>query len=336
MCIIAAKPAGIAMPNEETLRTMWDANPDGAGFMYPITRQKGKKTLNLVQIEKGFMKWEDFNQALDNLASRVDLTATALVMHFRITTHGGTCPELTHPFPVVSSASVLTKPRSTATIGIAHNGIISSVSPGKGMSDTSEYVRSQLAPLSKALPRFYENPDALLLIKNAIGSKMAILSPEGNIVTIGDFNEDNGVLYSNYSWMPRRWSYTTYGSGWSDYYEGTLTRKLMDVLDAPTPAKVIRLANGKELSPDYLSYSIDSRGRVYCFTDEIGYFCEVKHAKALTDKGVPIIYNANKAYYESVMTAEDMENFGYDPLEPVYTETPWYERLETEDENFPT
>ena len=34
MCIIAAKPAGIALPNAETIETMWYANPDGAGFMY--------------------------------------------------------------------------------------------------------------------------------------------------------------------------------------------------------------------------------------------------------------------------------------------------------------
>ena len=33
MCIIAAKPAGVAMPDNDTLRTMWNVNSDGAGFM---------------------------------------------------------------------------------------------------------------------------------------------------------------------------------------------------------------------------------------------------------------------------------------------------------------
>ena len=33
MCIIAAKPIGVKMPNEETIRTMWNNNNDGAGFM---------------------------------------------------------------------------------------------------------------------------------------------------------------------------------------------------------------------------------------------------------------------------------------------------------------
>ena len=48
MCIIAAKPAGVAMPDNDTLRTMWNVNSDGAGFMYV---EKGA-----VRIEEGFMK----------------------------------------------------------------------------------------------------------------------------------------------------------------------------------------------------------------------------------------------------------------------------------------
>ena len=34
MCIICVKAAGIEMPAEATLETMWENNPDGAGFMY--------------------------------------------------------------------------------------------------------------------------------------------------------------------------------------------------------------------------------------------------------------------------------------------------------------
>ena len=49
-----------------------------------------------VVIEKGFMKLDEFTAALDRVAQTVDLTATGVVMHFRITTHGGTCP-LEHP-----------------------------------------------------------------------------------------------------------------------------------------------------------------------------------------------------------------------------------------------
>lgn len=96
MCIIAAKPAGVKMPSRDTIRTMWAGNPDGAGVMYA---QDGK-----VRIDKGFMKLSDLEAHLDKLERSLDLTATGVVLHFRITTHGGTCPENCHPFPLTDSS----------------------------------------------------------------------------------------------------------------------------------------------------------------------------------------------------------------------------------------
>ena len=55
MCIIAAKPAGVNMPSYDTLRTMWNANNDGCGFMYVENGQ--------VRIEKGFMKYKNFTKS---------------------------------------------------------------------------------------------------------------------------------------------------------------------------------------------------------------------------------------------------------------------------------
>ena len=212
MCIIAAKAAGVSMPPRETIRHMWDVNHDGAGIMY---LDKGQ-----VHIEKGFMKYKDFTKALDRLEKKLDLTATPVVMHFRITTHGGTNPENTHPFPITDSIGALKKLNITTDVGVAHNGIINAVSPRKGLSDTAEYVAMQLAPLKKALPRFYENKHAMLLIQNAIESKMAFLTRNGKIYTIGDFVEDEGVLYSNESYkgysLFRSPNVGCYGYGWYD------------------------------------------------------------------------------------------------------------------------
>ena len=155
------------MPGNDTLRTMWNVNSDGAGFMYV---EKGA-----VRIEKGFMKYKNFIKALEKVGARLDLTATPVVMHFRITTHGGTRPENTHPFPITESLGALKKLKSTTDVGVAHNGIIP-ITPRKGISDTMEYVLSQLAPLKKALPTFYKNKYAMQLIENAIDSKMAFLT----------------------------------------------------------------------------------------------------------------------------------------------------------------
>ena len=216
MCIIAAKPAGVKMPSMETIETMWRRNPDGAGFMY-VNPQKNTPT---VRVEKGFMKLSSFKARIEELGRSIDLTEAPVVMHFRITTHGGTCPENCHPFPVTDSVGVLKKLRSNTALGVAHNGIID-IRPRKDISDTMEYILSQLAPLSKALPRFYENKHAMRMVENAIDSKMAFLNSEGHIYTIGHFVKDEGIMYSNTTfrswWDDPRYGYACYGDDWDCY-----------------------------------------------------------------------------------------------------------------------
>lgn len=208
MCIIAAKPAGVKMPTEQIIRNMWDGNRDGAGIMYV---EQGK-----VRIEKGFMKYKAFSAALEEISRRLDLTATPLVMHFRITTHGGTKPENTHPFPITDNVGALKKLIGVCDLGVAHNGIIP-ISPRKGISDTMEYIASQLAPLKRAMPRFYENKHAMQLVENAIQSRMAFLTATGKLYTVGSFIEDEGVLYSNSSYKSLRSSFRScsYDSYWT-------------------------------------------------------------------------------------------------------------------------
>ena len=195
MCIICAKPAGKKFPDNKTLENMWYGNPHGAGIMYA---HDGK-----VFIEKGLMTLDAVHAKLDELRQVIDLDKTPMVLHFRIATHGGTCPENTHPFPVSDSVAVLQKTEATCALGVAHNGVIHSVVPRKGISDTMEYVATQLAPLTRALPTWYENADALTLVKNAIASKMAVLNGKGEITLIGDFVEHDGVSYSNRSYEGR-------------------------------------------------------------------------------------------------------------------------------------
>lgn len=190
MCIIAIKKNGVEMPNEDTIKNMYFSNPDGAGFMYH------DKHKNLVVIKKGYMTLKSF---LTDINKIKDIKNTSLIMHFRITTHGGTKPENCHPFPISENIGMLQKLDVKAKIGVVHNGIISSVIPNKNESDTMCYIREQLAPLSKALPNFYESEHALQMVKNAIDSKMAFLTHDGKIITIGEFIEKDGVLYSNRS-----------------------------------------------------------------------------------------------------------------------------------------
>ena len=147
MCIIACKPEGVEMPSVHTISNMWHNNPDGAGIMY---NYEGR-----VHIRKGLMDLDDFIKELGHIREKVDLKSAAVVMHFRIATHGGVKPENTHPFPVSDSIPALRKTKLTTRLGVAHNGIISITPREKDISDTMEYIASQLAPLSRALPKFY-------------------------------------------------------------------------------------------------------------------------------------------------------------------------------------
>lgn len=302
MCIIAAKPAGIPMPNRDTIRTMWDGNSDGAGLMYI---ENGR-----VHIEKGFMKYKKFAKALDRLERKLDLTQTPVVMHFRITTHGGTKPENTHPFPITDSISALKKLDSHTDIGVAHNGIIHIV-PRAGISDTMEYIASQLAPLKRALPRFYENKNAMQLVKNAIESKMAFLTKEGKIYTVGDFIEDGGILYSNNSYKALRFRYGSYGCYGSGYaYSGSLDSD-WDWYDDYKQYGSLAQSASKQTEPDgvkalmwledsdYITtmdgtmiegteYLIDVVGTVWKYDWESDLAIRVINATAKTKEGTPV------------------------------------------------
>jgi hypothetical protein len=218
MCIIAIKPAGISMPAETTIENMWYNNSDGAGLMYA--------TGGNVHIEKGFMSLKAFKKALKQLEKNIDVVNTPVVLHFRITTHGETSAGNTHPFPVTEKLPLLQMTKYKAPLAIAHNGIID-IKPSKGdISDTMEYIISQLAPLHQLKKDFYRQDAGKKLIYNAIKSKMAFLDGAGRIETIGDFiTGEDGLLYSNSSYKARtiyhKWDiWDNYSTRWYESKHG--------------------------------------------------------------------------------------------------------------------
>lgn len=275
MCIIAAKPAGVALPNEETIETMWYGNPDGAGFMY---NHDGK-----VVIEKGFMTLREFQSALNAAAKAVDLTGAGVVMHFRITTHGGTKPSNTHPFPVSGNIAALRKLRCVTGLGVAHNGIISTVRPrDKDTSDTMEFIASPLSLLYKGCPTFYEDENLMQLVEELCRSKLAFLLGDGSIHTVGSFNEHEGILYSNYSWKPYRGKFlssypsgaltTTGSSWWKDSYsaygweDDVVTKRLMAVADVDGAYYIN--ATGLKLEDNNYEVFLDAKDNVWILDGE--------------------------------------------------------------------
>ena len=194
MCIIAIKPAGIKLPDQKKLTTMWANNSDGAGFMYPHDGQ--------VLIQKGYMTLEDLLAALKDISKQLNITATPIVLHFRIGTSGGNTAENTHPFPVTSHVAALQKTRGHVPLAVAHNGIIDIRPRKKEISDTMEYTASILAPLYQLKPDFYKHAPGRELIYNTSQSKLVFMDGQGHVETVGDFHCAEGILYSNYSYLP--------------------------------------------------------------------------------------------------------------------------------------
>lgn len=211
MCIICIKNKGVAMPTDETMRIMFNYNSDGAGYMYPKDGQ--------VKIRKGFMTLASLQDSLKSLAETENIIDLPIVLHFRIGTAGGNIQANTHPFPLSGELKALQKLRLTCGVGIVHNGIINIHTSRTDISDTMEYIMSQMSLMYKMAHNFYKNPIGQKMVENAIGSKMAILDGNGDIFQIGDFitDKDTSLVYSN----------STYKSAYLQYY-GSYNRSYCD------------------------------------------------------------------------------------------------------------
>ena len=300
MCVIAAKPQGTEMPTTNEIANMWNRNPDGAGLMYAL----GGK----VHIEKGFMDYATYRERLDQLDDLYGLKDLAVVMHFRITTHGGTKPENTHPFPISDSLGMLKKLKLTTDVGVAHNGIIPVTPRTKDISDTMEYIAGQLAPLKKAMRKFYEDKNLMEMIKNATESRLAFLTGDSKIYTVGNFVEHNGIMYSNKSYETDNWRnyyLGSYESGkWkfeNNFNYETMTEKNLMWLDEGKAEFVLT----EEGEFGMGVYAIDKDGIVYEL-DEYDYiFYPMYGYTAYTGEGTTLKYN----YKSKSVTREVVANY---------------------------
>lgn len=218
MCIICIKPKGIAMPSEKTIRTMWDNNPDGAGFMYAAH--------NHVHIDKGYMKVEDYIKALNSAKKSFDMLNSTVILHFRIGTAGGNTPQNTHPFPITDNVKMLQKLHVTTNLGIAHNGIIPIKTSQNDISDTMEFIKSVIHPFYLNKKTFYKSTTTMSYVDSMINnSRMVFLLPSGKYYKLGNWVKDNdtGLIYSNSTYEEYRYRYVytpyLYGSPWDDDYD---------------------------------------------------------------------------------------------------------------------
>lgn len=301
MCIICCKPKGIAMPSDTYIENMWCHNSDGAGVMYT---KNGK-----VIIDKGYMSLEALKAALKKIAKEVDLTKEAMVLHFRIGTAGGNTPQNTHPFPVMDSIGALKKLKMSVPIGVAHNGIIPVTPRTKDISDTMEYVASQLAPLYRAVPKFYHDKNLMTLVKNAIKSKMAFLIGDGSIYTIGDFEEEEGgLLFSNhtyaYGYVPAYrnsfgYYYGAEDKSWNKYYgwgedkDALIIMRPLMLLD--DGEYMVELDTGEFADTSMGLYFIDENGSCYMYDDAEEACLPLDTFTAFNAQGLSLKFDMSRA-----------------------------------------
>lgn len=285
MCIIAIKPVGIKLPSDKTIENMWYNNPDGAGFMFSKNGQ--------VEVRKGFMKLKSLKKAVEQLKKEINVVTTPVIFHFRIGTSGGNTPENTHPFPVSEHLPLLQKIQCRAPLAVAHNGVIDITPREKDISDTMEYVISQLAPLYQLKKDFYRLEAGKKLIYNAIQSKMAFLDGAGQVETVGQFEEDKGILYSNFSYC----SYINYKTWdlWDSYLcKHDTTKKLLCWVDE---GYIVDKKGDLKEGYDYL---IDKKGNVYEY-DYCEDICYPLNSNAFTASGLPAQFDEEKAVFMEVM-----------------------------------
>lgn len=216
MCIIVAKNKGYNLPKKDILKTCFENNGDGAGFMYVLD--------NKVIIDKGYMSFGDLWKRLQNLQNEIDIKNTPMVLHFRIGTSGSYDGSCTHPFELTNNNEKLKELDAVVNVGIAHNGVISAYSDGNDeLNDTQHFIKEFLYPLYKMNKNFYKNDDMQKIIKKVTSSKFAILNNKGELITIGDFVERDGILYSNYTFESYSttycWKGKKYKIGYDDYYD---------------------------------------------------------------------------------------------------------------------
>lgn len=218
MCIAIYKPEGKIIPYN-TLKECYDANPDGAGFMYAENKQ--------LHIQKGFFTLQDFYK---EYVKHQDKKA---VLHFRIKTHGKIDTTNCHPFAVNNA------------LGFVHNGIISGFGDATH-SDTIGFNHGVLQPLVNKWGNLALFQDPMKdLIESRIGySKLIFLDRHGNHNILNESKGiwDDGIWYSNNSYKPYVAPVTT--NWYSKIYDNKDWRKPVATYKAKKVSKNIGLKVG--------------------------------------------------------------------------------------------
>ena len=188
ICIIAVVPAGQTI-TRRTLKNCFTGNSDGAGIMWAYGGR--------LWIEKGFFGFRKFYKRFRQLEAVCP--KSNFVLHFRIATSGGIRADTCHPFSVHDK------------LAFVHNGIFSNLGT-TALSDTQIFNQDILQQLP---PNFLEMRRAKKEISDYITtslSKVVFLDNKGEYTIINEEHGswDEGLWFSNYSYLPASYYSTKY------------------------------------------------------------------------------------------------------------------------------
>lgn len=186
MCLAIYQPAGKSIP-EDYLRTGFESNPHGAGYMYFDDD-------NILCIEK-CMNFEEFIDSYEEHWLQYG-GVSPFAIHFRWATHGARNLDNVHPFAMNDNVAVM------------HNGILDCHIDDTAMSDTASFVKNYLT----ALPtNWYDNDYLFDMVEQyCAGSKLIVFSNEVDAeFPAYILNEHSGhwkdeVWYSNSSYEKQK------------------------------------------------------------------------------------------------------------------------------------
>lgn len=190
MCIIAYFPKKSNV-KEETIRTMFENNPDGAGIMWKESYDSP------VRINKGFFKVEDLIEAFNKIPASCERA-----IHCRIATAGKISTACCHPFPIRPKVDAMKAAEDSADMALMHNGVISYANPTQGIkanySDSMNFAAKFLFPLRRQL----DKECVQTLIEESTPSRLLIMREGAETLMLGDWKYDSGVYYSNTTYKP--------------------------------------------------------------------------------------------------------------------------------------
>ncbi len=162
MCVIIIKPVDSTF-TEESLKTCYENNPDGMGYMY---NDGSGRIVSDKFLPKDF---DEVKQTWDMLAG-VDA-----IIHFRYRTAGSIVEGQCHPF------RILKKKGNRPDMFFMHNGTFS-IDTNDGENDTIAFKNRILKPILEHNPNILESEKFIKMLEGMdTWSRMCFLTGDGNI-----------------------------------------------------------------------------------------------------------------------------------------------------------